>query len=77
MIVEDEKCNVLIESGVTQVSILALNLFLYHINDILVGLHSTILLFPANIIACMAIKSTLDSQYLLQNLDKLAILEGK
>jgi hypothetical protein len=69
VIVEGEKCNVLIESGVTQMSILALNIFLYYINDIPVGLHSTMLLFPANIIACMAIKSTIDSQYLQQNLD--------
>lgn len=57
--------------------ILGPSLFLYYINNIPVGLNSTIRLFAEDTIAYMAVKSTIDAQHLQQDLDKLAICEEK
>jgi len=53
------------------------SLFLYYINDIQVVLSPIIQLFADDTFAYMAMKPPLDAQHLQQNLNKLAIREGK
>ena len=65
-----------VHSGVQQGSVLRPSLFLFYINDIPVGLHSTICLFADDTIAYLAIKSNSSCEVLQQDLDKLGIWEN-
>ena len=64
-------------SGVPQGSVLGPSLFLFYINDIPVGLNSTIRLFADDTIAYLAVKSNHDCNTIQNDLDKLGILENK
>ena len=66
-----------VQSGVPQGSVLGPSLFLFYINDIPVGLDSTIRLFADDTIAYLAIKSNKDCTTLQNDLDKLGIWEFK
>ena len=66
-----------VQSGVPQGSVLGPSLFLFYINDIPVGLNSTIRLFADDTIAYLAIKSNSSCEVLQQDLDKLGIWEDK
>jgi adenine C2-methylase RlmN of 23S rRNA A2503 and tRNA A37 len=57
---------------VPQGSVLGPSLFLYYINDIPIGLDSTIRLFADDTIAYLVIKSNSDNLTLHRDLDKLA-----
>ena len=60
-----------------QGSVLGPSLFLFYINDIPVGLHSTIRLFADDTIAYLAIKTNSDCICLQKDLDKLGLWEQK
>ncbi|KAK3085883.1 hypothetical protein FSP39_009995 [Pinctada imbricata] len=64
-------------SGVPQGSVLGPSLFLFYINDIPVGLNSTIRLFADDTIAYLVVKSNHDCKTLQNDLDKLGIWENK
>ena len=66
-----------VQSGVSQGSVLGPSLFLFYINDIPVGLDSTIRLFADDTIAYLTIKSNKDCLTLQKDLDKLGIWENK
>ena len=66
-----------VQSGVPQGSVLGPSLFLFYINDIPVGLDSTIRLFADDTIAYLTIKSNKDCLTLQKDLDKLGIWENK
>ena len=66
-----------VKSGVPQGSVLGPSLFLFYINDIPVGLHSTIRLFADDTIAYLAIKTNSDCISLQKDLDKLGLWEQK
>ena len=66
-----------VQSGVPQGSVLGPSLFLFYINDIPVGLDSTIRLFADDTIAYLAIKSNSDCTTLQNDLDKLGTWEIK
>ena len=66
-----------VQSGVPQGSVLGPSLFLFYINDIPVGLDSTIRLFADDTIAYLTITSNKDCLTLQKDLDKLGIWENK
>ena len=66
-----------VQSGVPQGSVLGPSQFLFYINDIPVGLDSTIRLFADDTIAYLTIKSNKDCLTLQKDLDKLGIWENK
>ena len=66
-----------VQSGVPQGSILGPSLFLFYINDIPVGLDSTIRLFADDTIAYLAIKSNANCITLQNDLNKLGLWESK
>ena len=66
-----------VQSGVPQGSVLGPSLFLFYINDIPVGLDSTIRLFADDTIAYLAIKSNTDCVTLQNDLNKLGVWENK
>ena len=73
VVVEGEKsAYVPVLSGVPQGSVLGPCLFLFYINDIQDGLHSTVRLFADDTICYLAIKSPRDSIILQSDLDHLA-----
>ena len=78
VVVEGEKsAYVPVLSGVPQGSVLGPCLFLFYINDIQDGLHSTVRLFADDTICYLAIKSPRDSTILQSDLDHLAVWEQK
>ena len=66
-----------VESGVPQGSVLGPSLFLLYINDMPVGIKSTVRLFADDTIAYLTISSYKDSNDLQNNLEKLALWETK
>ena len=65
-----------VKSGVPQGSVLGPSLFLFYINDIPVGLNSTIRLFADDTIAYLVIKSNSDCETLQKDLNTLGIWEN-
>jgi hypothetical protein len=78
VVVEGEKSDyVPVRSGVPQGSVLGPSLFLFYINDIPIGINSTVRLFADDTIAYLAIKSNSDCKTLQKDLDKLSTWEQK
>ena len=77
-VVEGEQSNfVPVESSVPQGSVLVPYLFLFYINGILDGLHSTCRLFADDTIVYLTVKSSSDAHQLQNDLTKLADWEQK
>ena len=78
VVVEGEKSDSInVESGVPQGSVLEPSLFLFYINDMPEGTHSSVRLFADDTIVYLTITSDTDADYLQEDLDKLAEWEGK
>ena len=76
-VLDGEKSYVADFSGVPQGSVLGPCLFLYYINDITVGLESTVRLFADDTIAYLTVTSASDIRTLQQDLYKLGEWEKK
>lgn len=66
-----------VRSGVPQGSVIGPCLFLFYINDIPIGLESTVRLFADDTIVYMTVDSNADCTRLQNDLDKLAIWEDR
>ena len=78
VVLEGERSEPLeVKSGVPQGSVIGPCLFLFYINDIPVGIDSTVRLFADDTIMYLTISSMSDAQKLQNDLDKLASWENK
>jgi len=66
-----------VESGVQQGYVLGHSLFLFYINDMAVGIRSSVRLFADDTIACLAVTSEVGQLKLQEDLNKPAIWEPK